>query len=497
MHNQRCMAKNYSRVQVCWFTKPHGSTYPKGRVAHWQVIASTIVAIFVLYQSVTRRAKCVEDRLLKQNKERNAIGQASNPAIVCPLKQQLPMCPLQSTSVDVPTIPQFMRNENTQKLIKDSRQELLKFRDDLALYIARHQNMVIKMPTSDGCSPRIIAYVCRNGFLCGGLGDRIRGHVIGLFQALLTDSIFVREVTKPTPLDFYFQNLVTSKKVTDQLHACRRNLKAVVWKSMDANNHVLFDYATAWKQARHIEVTTNASPYQNIWKNAFLYSQLKKQGLQNLTYAVAASAVLKLYHGAPTAALKQAEYSLLESTLVPDAAFRIGMHIRTGQNPSFHDPPRHSLGICAKFAEKALELCLGSDKHCAIFIASDHPEATSIIRNLFTNIFGAPLENLESKNSQIARFWRGGKRIALVHLKGSALHLDKMTSTPDPTMVQRTYLEWHILAYHTDFILASSSGFSVAAIHANLAPHLMFVGKGFVSPENCSAHHCRQIWGDF
>ena len=51
-------------------------------------------------------------------------------------------------------------------------------------------------------SPKRIAYTCKEGDLCGGLGDRLKGFASTFLLALLLNAEFVVEWTYPVRLHF-------------------------------------------------------------------------------------------------------------------------------------------------------------------------------------------------------------------------------------------------------------------------------------------------------
>jgi hypothetical protein len=416
----------------------------------------------------------------------------------CPRLNETRTCPLQIAG-DHRFRPKLKCNSDLTEStdVKKSRECLIAYRDALACYMRQHQGRVLKRFSAPDCTPRVVTTVCRKGMLCGGLGDRVRGLVIGAFQAILTESLFVHEIIKPVPLDLFFQNMVVSSRRRDSVLNCRNRIGPVPWISIDGNELAAFNYSQEWDNIRYIDVITNAAPHRCIWGNPSLTAKLKALGLQDIPYSVAASAVLKLYHGTPTPTLQAAQAKLVANCLPDKLVFRIGVHIRTGADPSFHDPPRHRLDVATQFAAKAAELCSLQPLECSIFVTSDHCSGPSIFERKLARIYGLPISRLQEFDANVLQFENGTRRVKMIYLAGNAFHLDKMTAH-DIRTVEKTYLEWHFLAYYTDFLLASSSGFSVAAIHANLVPHLMYAdGKGFVSPLECNSHHCRQVRGEY
>jgi hypothetical protein len=377
---------------------------------------------------------------------------------------------------------------------------LVALRDRLARFAFDRQSQIIQHGLEAGCPAKVVAYLCSPGMTCGGLGDRVRGVVIAFWQALLTSSVFVTHLTSPLPHTLFFENAVMSPALQRAWLSCREGGRVASWVAIDANDEPAFDYRRAWRGAAFVQVVTNAAPYSVIWGNPTLARPLERLGLANLSYPLAASVAISLYHARPTPLLRGVAAPLVAALQGGEpGVFRVGLQIRTGGDGSFADPPRHPVAVTAQFVARALEACAARGAAlCALYLTSDHPRAVEIVEEWLLQR-GQRAAAPAALAPHAREFALPLHRVRLVYLDRAIIHVDRPAAGGGAAGVEatgKTYADWYVLAYHTDFLLISSSGYGVAAALANFTEHLMFVReRGFVDTAACDDHHCLQLRG--
>jgi hypothetical protein len=383
--------------------------------------------------------------------------------------------------------------------IRHSRTDLLIKREQLIEFAIQQQRRNLRDGVLGRCQPKLVTFTCTDDSLCGGLSDRIRGIIIGFFQSWLTDSVFLLDLSKPVPLNVFFDNLVMSSGTEKVLLACKQRLAGTTWTAIDTNVNKNFDY-TAWNNISWVTVAANAPPYTNIWGNPNLQESLKTHGLTEMPYSLAASVTLAIYHGCPTELMQRLVDPVL-GVLGPrhSDTFRIGLQIRTGNRPGFSDSETfHDVTSAVEFCREAVKTCLkrGGTRLCILYLTSDHPEAKLHTETYLSKLAARRGDIQHNGNVEYTDFFLEEMKIRLVYYESTILHVDKAQEHQGSVeAVGKTYIDWYILAYQTDFLLSSSSGFGISAILAMFTPHLIYTETGFVDSRLCSSHRCQILRG--
>ena len=392
------------------------------------------------------------------------------------------------------------------KLNLKSPGDLLEWRDQWVSRAIWYQRKVFWLGKQTGCAPKIIAAVCNNDQSCGGLGDRTRGLIIAFYQAWATDSIFLPAITKPVPLSLFFRNPVMTHRASDSLLSCKDLVRnSTSWVSMAGPVYQDYDYMVEWNDYQWVSVTSNSAPYTHIWRNPNLVPQLSRHGLECMPYRVAASVFFNIYFRHPTTLLQR----LINPLLIAfgdksEEKFTIGMQIRIGGNrPDFPDVHTfNDISVAIQFARKAIEICLGKRniRYCQVFLTTDNPSTKMVMEDYLERI-SLNIESTEKiDNVEYADYHLEDFILRIVYYNSAIVHVDKIEGDTSVEAISKTYVDWYILAYYTDFLLTSASGYGISAVMANFTPHFVFNEKdGFIDSRICSEHQCqflRGIWDD-
>ena len=242
--------------------------------------------------------------------------------------------------------------------------------------------------------PPLLVWNCPTRGSCGGLGDRLYGIIMGLFIAMLTQRIFlvqewkIKDVAHPLwdyvqpshlhyrvalpprdSSDFGVLSLVDNRQHPVLLEPCelqpdkrdyflRNNL--MTYEPQLTNSACLKDY---WKASSVTHINDNHSLAFIGFHTLFRFTQRAHQKSRLL--------------------LQEAKILAPSDAILPQY---IGMHVRTGQGTTWHDPERHTgtanlerFGKCALQLQRAVAAKCGTNP--SIYVAADNHEVKEFLLN--------------------------------------------------------------------------------------------------------------------
>ncbi|ORX94340.1 hypothetical protein K493DRAFT_315532 [Basidiobolus meristosporus CBS 931.73] len=171
----------------------------------------------------------------------------------------------------LPGFPQLEYSGLTGDILEDDNAGKL---DEFADLLQTRYNSIMELAERYSCPPaQTIAYVCGQNDLCGGVGDRIQGVISTFYLALLTDSLFHIEWSKPLPLQEF---IVPNRTGIDWIGA--GSIQALGSKVPvldygypdslqvieDANS---INFVKSWSRYEHINVHSNQAFWVRLTKN--------------------------------------------------------------------------------------------------------------------------------------------------------------------------------------------------------------------------------------
>ncbi|KAK9710207.1 hypothetical protein K7432_008598 [Basidiobolus ranarum] len=311
--------------------------------------------------------------------------------------------------------------------------------------------------------PRTISFVCKDDDLCGGLGDRIQGVLSTFYLALLTDSQFKIEWTKPLLLqefivpnsngiDWISTRISMDKGKTSVLNYGDTDSSAVIEDSYSMN------FLEQWKRFEKINVHSNQAFWVRLTKNNTWGSEAGKQyQLHQLPasylYTIAARILLT------TPSNKLLPY-INNVTQQWDAreVYKIGLHMRTGGEGVWNDPKRVNIEVAVRcFVAEAVSLYEKYvQEHSTplkpiFFVATDSQSAIQLLHQEFQKL-----------------------QYDLYFNQGNITHLDRDSAGKLFQDNVRTYSDWFILQ-QMDALVITRSGFSETVAAMTLKPTRRYI----------------------
>ena len=331
---------------------------------------------------------------------------------------------------------------------------------------------------------RAVLYQCTANAACGGLGDRLNGVVSAFYLAVLTQRAFFIEITTPVPFELFFlpsgsidwrwppegwdafpQRSIASLDAIDYYNPLEAQLR---WRG--GNPLVAVDAAPTL-----IIFHTNLQFWMDITASAEyveaspLYPFVRPVRDSGELYNLAIAALLR-----PTCFLAQATRTW-ETTLFGaygPAVPRIGVHLRTGLDPDFHDVHRFQPEHLSNFAKNLpaavaklralapLDAAVNATVPPVVFVVADYPPAIDLM--------------LEQLRGAGAGTWTAvvtvplSDQLPLTHLERTTLGA---IHTPEGNL--RTFLEWNLLR-KMDMHVIGRTGYSMSASRTVCQPVLYF-----------------------
>eukprot|EP00434_Breviolum_minutum_P013461 symbB.v1.2.011866.t2/scaffold807.1/size160841/11 len=269
-------------------------------------------------------------------------------------------------------------------------------------------------------SSKALVFVCLHSTFCGGHGDRLFGLLSTYLAALLSNRSFFIDMRSPIPLS----SLLHPKRPWPAISGACMTYR---WTSAE-------DATSLEEDLRHFmqdtsEVICVASNLR-LFKSLLSYDVTGRftrpallSGLFRDLFALAAL---------PTSLLHAFQRRLGQRPL-------LGIHFRAGNETTWSDPGRHSLGeldlalSCAAQVEMQLELV-----DAAWLLASDSLKLR--------------------QHPAVMQLHEAGK---IVYLEERPTHIDR--SSPDVDGIFQSWALWWVLAFETDALLLSHSNFGWSA----------------------------------
>jgi hypothetical protein len=332
---------------------------------------------------------------------------------------------------------------------------------------------------------KAVLYQCTAAAACGGLGDRLNGIVSAFYLAVLTGRAFFIELTTPLPFNVFFlprggldwtwpppgwdayarAGYVAAIDAIDFYNPLEMQLRTRGSNPLLAVNAapallVVHTNLQFWMDITgSVEYSDGRSP---------LYPLVQPVRKSGELYALAVAALLR-----PTCYLASATREWEErlfGALGPTAP-RIGVHLRTGLDPSFHDmhrfPAEHLAAFAARLPDAVAALRaratydppVNASAPPVVFVVVDYPPALDAILTqlrahaaLFAAVVTVPLSDA----------------LPLTHLERSS---SADMATPAGNL--RTFLEWSLLR-RMDAHLFGRTGYSMSASRTVCVPALYF-----------------------
>ena len=321
----------------------------------------------------------------------------------------------------------------------------------------------------DSLALRALVHRCMPDMLCGGLGDRVRGTVLALIIAAITDRSLFIDHRKPlgTSLETYLE---PSGEVNWLMSSLPDAVLRWIGEKMNARKHLnkprrgCAVWAKEWKRLNSnavVGLQSNIAPTLLCVKKLF-YAHLGEAALALVSeikeYELTKLALHRLYK--PTVLVKMHLSEMLAQLSANvknprfDADCAICFHIRTGKNVGAGkaiDPVLsqnfEDFGRCGVLVEKQR----AKAKSCtstAWYVVTDHGNTTSLFKTL------SPY----SKNASLIT----------TSAFGSAYHIDRFTHQQSQTQHQvrasllHLFTDFHLLQ-KCRFLVRSNSMFSLTA----------------------------------
>lgn len=299
----------------------------------------------------------------------------------------------------------------------------------------------------------------------GGFGDRLLGMVTTYYVAVMTDSKFFINWTRPYNLNNYFDILDCAAFQRNRNAATRYNdinSKAAEVHAIDVWTY--FENGAFLQDAySNVNIATNARHWHDIVSAAAVKDRARALGLNTLSrrnlFELALRALLRpKSHVTFTAQAVLQKLSTLNGHR-NRAPWYVGVQIRCGSEGglSWSDDERHSLRDVPCFVREAVRAC--SDRTiCPIFLTADSVSVASLFK-----------AELSRHRRQTAG---SGVTVAYIvaEADGPILHTDRTdTHTLDAGLTDpwlRSIVDWWLLQ-HASHLVISRSGFGETAAWAS------------------------------
>lgn len=291
----------------------------------------------------------------------------------------------------------------------------------------------------------------------GGFGDRLKGMVTTFYQALMTDSSFSIDWTRPYDLGNFFSLNRCSRASNDgEPNSLRRAIDSQEWTYI-LNGTYKNDIQ------RSVRIATNSFQWLHIVRDPEFRDRARVLGLLPASHAKLFKMAVDSILECPHKLLREAYGQLLlrfSERGYPRYERRmriryVGVQLRLGGDRvvGWEDPPRHSMQDVFCFVDETLRLC--QKLHVSkVFITSDSKAGADLFKR-----------TLQSG-------WKGRGPLKVVETPGIITHTDRSVGMVEQgaDAWTKSILDWLALR-HAAALVVSESGFGQTAAWASDALH--------------------------
>lgn len=320
----------------------------------------------------------------------------------------------------------------------------------LSEYLRAHKDAVQALRRGEIPNGKLLIYTCTSMTFCGGHGDRLNGMLSAAVVALLSGRHFFIDSQRPVPLALVLQPSEMDWQLSGTL--------AALPASFNLNDNLLgFESDARRVLDSQVDVLRFVSN-QRLTPSALRARPQQAEALGLRPRARLHALLFRLLFR-PSAALQRR----LNARGLPEGRL-IGLHFRAGDQMPKHwkDPPRHGLTEMDEFLDCAerVEASLGWDAHFVLFADTD----------------------LVLELPRVKQLLESGKIIWPAQTD-SLVHLDRSPATLTVRGLLRVWADWWTLAFDTDALVLSHSGFGATALEVG-PERPAFVGKGCIAADS-------------
>ncbi|ORY06207.1 hypothetical protein K493DRAFT_372364 [Basidiobolus meristosporus CBS 931.73] len=365
--------------------------------------------------------------------------------------------------------------------------------DEFADSLQKRYNSIMELAETYSCPPtQTIAYVCGQDDLCGGVGDRIQGVISTFYLALLTNSLFHIEWSKPLPLqEFIVPNRTgidwigagSTKALGSKIPVFDYGYPDSLQIIEDANS---MNFLKSWSRYEHINIHSNQAFWVRLTKNNTWGAQAAKNyQLDQLPPSYLYTIASRLLLSTPSNKL-QPYIDEITKQWKDKTAYKIGLHIRTGGEGAWDDPKRVDVSVAVGcFVDEAIAIYNDFAKNHPsppmpiFFVATDSQHATDLLRE------------------QLGKF-----NYTVYTSHGNITHLDRAQEGNLFDDNVRTYADWFVL-HQMDALVITRSGFSETVAAMTLKPTRRYVSgsqckfTNFADVLSMDDWYPRYTWTDY
>ena len=313
----------------------------------------------------------------------------------------------------------------------------------------------------------------------GGFGDRLRGMVTTYYLAIMTNSSFAVDWTRPYDLSHYFALPSCGRHAAGAKHQKSKQFSTgdsgdVASSSSSesskdgGNNRVVRTAMDDWTYfteslflndtGKNIDITTNSFHWKEVVRNQAFRERAASLGLLRLSQAELFQLAIDELFGDPKSVVRDSFESVMRRLAggQKNAVPYVGVQIRLGgknSNPvsGWVDPSRHSLDEVQCFAAEAVRMChrmhIGS-----IFVTADSEEAVRAF------------EDAVSRESASSSSSSHSPPPLVVQVPGIIGHTDRSSVVTEHAqhVWLKSILDWWALK-HAVALVVSRSGFGETA----------------------------------
>jgi hypothetical protein len=317
------------------------------------------------------------------------------------------------------------------------------------------------------CVPMILAFRCNKDLHCAGLGDRMMSLGSAFWLAMMTNSAFVLDLSRPVPLHEFL--LPAADMIIPSYRACVENPalsskrhRIVRQPNATANEEFFstFNATDVFAEGHWVEVFGGNGGYAGAFRsNPEYQATLARMGVQHNTLADFLYIADNAFVNRPSPRLERMARPYLEAMDAVPATLRIGIHMRMGDsalaNTFKQSEKRYKPGVQICWVRQAIKECNAvHPNRCVVWLASDD---SKIAAEVTDDLIKAGIEVLAAP--------------------GESTHIDFVNSTNYEEQLEaagKAYLDWYMLT-QMEVLIMSRGGFSISAAHRGLPRRAMFL----------------------